>query len=78
MIISGTELAKETKQDVARRVAEAKEKYGRAPHLVVILVGEDPASQSYVKGKVAALKKLASKTPQSCARQRPPKKRFST
>ncbi|MEZ3532151.1 MAG: bifunctional methylenetetrahydrofolate dehydrogenase/methenyltetrahydrofolate cyclohydrolase [Muribaculaceae bacterium] len=51
MIISGTELAKETKQDVARRVAEAKEKYGRAPHLVVILVGEDPASQSYVKGK---------------------------
>lgn len=51
MIISGTELAKETKQDVARRVAEAKEKYGRAPHLIVILVGEDPASQSYVKGK---------------------------
>ena len=26
MIISGTELAKETKQDVARRVAEAKRK----------------------------------------------------
>lgn len=51
MIISGTELAKELKQDVARRVAEAKEKYGREPHLVVILVGEDPASQSYVKGK---------------------------
>lgn len=48
MIISGTQLAKELKQDVARRVVEAKEKYGRAPHLVVILVGEDPASQSYV------------------------------
>lgn len=32
-------------------MAEAKEKYGRAPHLIVILVGEDPASQSYVKGK---------------------------
>ena len=27
------------------------EKYGRAPHLAVILVGEDPASQSYVKSK---------------------------
>lgn len=51
MIISGTELAKELKQDVAHRVVEAKEKYGRVPHLVVILVGEDPASQSYVKGK---------------------------
>lgn len=51
MIISGTELAKELKQDVAQRVVEAKEKYGREPHLVVILVGEDPGSQSYVKGK---------------------------
>jgi len=51
MTISGTQLAKELKQDVAARVAEVKEKYGRAPHLVVILVGEDPASQSYVKGK---------------------------
>ncbi|MDE6768137.1 MAG: bifunctional methylenetetrahydrofolate dehydrogenase/methenyltetrahydrofolate cyclohydrolase [Muribaculaceae bacterium] len=51
MVISGTQLAKELKQDVAKRVVEVKEKYGRAPHLVVILVGEDPASQSYVKGK---------------------------
>ncbi|MDE6399328.1 MAG: bifunctional methylenetetrahydrofolate dehydrogenase/methenyltetrahydrofolate cyclohydrolase FolD [Muribaculaceae bacterium] len=51
MTISGTQLAKELKQNVAAQVAEVKEKYGRAPHLVVILVGEDPASQSYVKGK---------------------------
>ncbi|MCH5236460.1 MAG: bifunctional methylenetetrahydrofolate dehydrogenase/methenyltetrahydrofolate cyclohydrolase FolD [Muribaculaceae bacterium] len=51
MIISGTELAKELKQNVKERVETVKEKYGRAPHLVVILVGEDPASQSYVKGK---------------------------
>lgn len=51
MIISGTALAKEIKEDVKERVAKAVEKYGRAPHLVVILVGEDPASQSYVKGK---------------------------
>ena len=51
MIISGTELAREIKQNVRERVTEVKEQYGRAPHLVVILVGEDPASQSYVKGK---------------------------
>ena len=51
MIISGTELAKEIKANVKKQVAEVKEKYGRVPHLVVILVGEDPASQSYVKGK---------------------------
>ncbi|MCH5233173.1 MAG: bifunctional methylenetetrahydrofolate dehydrogenase/methenyltetrahydrofolate cyclohydrolase FolD [Muribaculaceae bacterium] len=51
MIISGTDLAKEIKNDVKHRVEVAVEKYGRPPHLVVILVGEDPASQSYVKGK---------------------------
>lgn len=51
MIISGTELAKEIKADVKRKVEDSIKKYGRAPHLVVILVGEDPASQSYVKGK---------------------------
>lgn len=51
MIISGTDLAKEIKQEVKNKVSEAVKKYGRAPHLVVILVGEDPASQSYVKGK---------------------------
>lgn len=51
MIISGTDLAKEIKNKVKSDVEEAVKTYGRAPHLVVILVGEDPASQSYVKGK---------------------------
>ena len=51
MIISGSQLAKEIKDNVKDRVRDAVEKYGRPPHLVVILVGEDPASQSYVKGK---------------------------
>lgn len=51
MIISGTELARELKQEVAEKTKEALKKYGRVPHLVVILVGEDPASKSYVKGK---------------------------
>lgn len=51
MIISGTQLAKEIKEKVKKDVVEAVKKYGRPPHLVVILVGDDPASQSYVKGK---------------------------
>ena len=51
MIISGTELAKEIKQDVAKQVAEYKIQYGRVPHLAVILVGDNPASVSYVTGK---------------------------
>lgn len=51
MIISGTSLAAEIKKGVAADVVKYKEQYGREPHLVVILVGEDPASVSYVTGK---------------------------
>lgn len=51
MIISGKELAKDLKEEIAKKVPELKAQYGREPHLVVILVGEDPASVSYVTGK---------------------------
>ena len=51
MVISGTQLAKEIKENVKQQVTDVVKEYGRPPHLVVILVGEDPASQSYVKGK---------------------------
>ncbi len=51
MDINGKELAKITKSKVAEEVIACKEKYGRVPHLVVILVGEDPGSVSYVTGK---------------------------
>ena len=51
MIISGKDLAVEVKQEVAERVKIYTEQYGRPPHLVVILVGENPASVSYVAGK---------------------------
>ena len=54
MIISGKELALSLKQEMAANVATFTEKYGRVPHLVVILVGEDPGSVSYVTGKAKA------------------------
>ncbi|MCR5003882.1 MAG: bifunctional methylenetetrahydrofolate dehydrogenase/methenyltetrahydrofolate cyclohydrolase FolD [Bacteroidales bacterium] len=50
-VISGKDLSTKLKAEMAGQVATFPEKYGRVPHLVVILVGEDPASQSYVKGK---------------------------
>lgn len=51
MIISGKDLAAEIKKGIAADVVKYTAQYGRAPHLVVILVGEDPASVSYVTGK---------------------------
>lgn len=51
MVISGKELAKEVKETIARKVASYKVEYGREPHLTVILVGDDPSSQQYVRSK---------------------------
>ena len=42
------------KAEMAAAVKEFPAKYGRAPHLVVVLVGDDPASVSYVTGKAKA------------------------
>ena len=54
MIISGKELSARLKEEMAAQVAAFPEIYGRVPHLVVILVGEDPGSVSYVTGKTKA------------------------
>lgn len=54
MIISGKELSARLKTEMAEQVAGFPAKYGRVPHLVVILVGDDPASVSYVTGKAKA------------------------
>ena len=49
--IEGKLLAAQVKERVAAGVKELKEK-GIEPCLAVIMVGENPASQVYVKGKV--------------------------
>ncbi len=51
MIISGKDLSARLKAEMATRVAAYEKKYGRAPQLTVVLVGEDPGSVSYVTGK---------------------------
>jgi len=54
MIISGKELSVKLKARLADEVKTFPALYGRVPHLVVILVGEDPGSVSYVTGKAKA------------------------
>src|SRR3954469_1748810 len=52
-IIDGSALAKQIRADVAAKAA-ALAALGYRPGLAVILVGDDPASQVYVRGKVRA------------------------
>ena len=50
-IISGTEIAKEIREELKQEVTELREKHNVVPGLVTVLVGEDPASQVYVGQK---------------------------
>jgi methylenetetrahydrofolate dehydrogenase (NADP+)/methenyltetrahydrofolate cyclohydrolase len=50
-IISGTEIAKQIREELKQEIAELKEKHNLVPGLVTVLVGEDPASQVYVGQK---------------------------
>ena len=50
-IISGTETARAIRIELAAEVARLKQEHNLVPGLVTVLVGEDPASQSYVAAK---------------------------
>ena len=54
MIIKGKDLSTSIKEALKVRVEVLKSQYGRTPNLVVVLVGEDPGSVSYVTGKAKA------------------------
>ncbi|HEY1058912.1 MAG TPA: bifunctional methylenetetrahydrofolate dehydrogenase/methenyltetrahydrofolate cyclohydrolase FolD [Limnobacter sp.] len=60
-LISGTELAATIREQIGRRAAELTQ-LGHQPGLAVVLVGEDPASQVYVRNKVAACEKAGFKS----------------
>ena len=49
--MDGNALAKETRETLALEVSALRETHGRSPSLTVVLVGEDPASQVYVRNK---------------------------
>ena len=53
-IIDGKKLAAETRAEIAAAVAALKAERGVTPGLAVILVGENPASVSYVTAKEKA------------------------
>ncbi|MBW2564883.1 MAG: bifunctional methylenetetrahydrofolate dehydrogenase/methenyltetrahydrofolate cyclohydrolase FolD [Deltaproteobacteria bacterium] len=51
-LIKGTEIREEILEEITAEVAEIKEKHGVVPGLVTILIGENPASMSYVTLKI--------------------------
>lgn len=57
-IISGAEVAKQIREELKQEVEELKSRTGVIPGLVTILVGENPASVSYVTAKQKTSKEL--------------------
>ena len=57
-LISGNEIARQIREEIATETARLKEKFQVVPGLVTILVGENPASMSYVAAKQKTAKTL--------------------
>jgi methylenetetrahydrofolate dehydrogenase (NADP+)/methenyltetrahydrofolate cyclohydrolase len=60
-LIKGTEIREEILSEIKDEVADIKEKHGIVPGLVTILVGENPASISYVTLKIKTANQLGFK-----------------
>ena len=57
-IINGKKIAEKIRMEIKTEVARMIDADDRAPHLAAIIVGEDPASQTYVAGKEKACKSV--------------------
>lgn len=53
-VIDGKALSLSLKEGMRERIAELERQFGRKPCLAVIIVGDNPASRSYVTGKIKA------------------------
>ena len=58
IVVDGLSLAKEIRDDLSSKIAERNSKGLRPPCLAVVLVGDDPASASYIKGKRRACQRV--------------------
>lgn len=57
-LLDGAECGRAVRARLAAAAAQVLTSRGRAPHLAAVLVGEDPASQTYVASKVKACEEV--------------------
>ena len=57
-LIDGKKVSTDIKNEIAAKVAERKKQGKKIPHLAIILIGDDGASQTYVDNKVKACKSV--------------------
>lgn len=57
-IIDGKKIAADIRASLKERIDRTKDRKGRMPEIVVILIGDDPASQLYVRNKKRACEEI--------------------
>ncbi len=62
IILDGKAVAAARREILKPRVQEFSNRFSRAPHLVVLLIGDNPASQIYVRNKVKACEAVGIKS----------------
>lgn len=73
-ILEGKYFAQKFREDAAARAAAFEERHGRRPGLAVIIVGENPASQVYVRNKhkaceVCGIKSIGIELPETATKE---------
>ena len=58
MILDGKQIAREIRSELRERIAELRAKGLRAPKLAVVIVGNNPASETYVTNKIKACEEV--------------------
>ncbi|MBQ1517584.1 MAG: bifunctional methylenetetrahydrofolate dehydrogenase/methenyltetrahydrofolate cyclohydrolase FolD [Clostridia bacterium] len=58
ILIDGKELAGIKREEIAKETKELADKTGTTPGLAVVIVGDDPASQTYVRNKAKACEEV--------------------
>lgn len=61
-LIDGKKISQQLKDEITEATSQRKQKGLKAPHLAVILVGEDGGSQTYVRMKVKACEQVGFKS----------------
>jgi len=61
-ILDGKQTSEQIKAEIADQVTKIKSAGGKIPHLAAILVGNDGASETYVKNKVLACERVGFKS----------------
>lgn len=61
-LIDGKKISTQVKSEIADEVARIKQAGGKVPHLAAVIVGHDPASETYVASKVKSCKQVGFKS----------------